>query len=816
MRSDRFHTLLAFALLASLAVVDANGQAVPAPQAEAPAGEAAPDGEPDLDPWPRLIEGDTHSLRVHPPQVDSWSGTQVTGRVAVELLETGKENPVYGVVEFSARTRVDKEARMVVVDEFQARTATLPSAPEAEPRLLGFVQKRLHDAMRVVALDRLEAALAASEQGRDAPPSLATRDDPPRIVLAERPTLLVVVDGEPVWRPVEGAPYDRLVNTRPLLLKNHAGTVYLHLFDGWLAAPALEGPWRVAAGAPPDLAAVSQKTLAALPADLLDGGAGEELDADGNPIPRPTLAQGPVPDVLVAAEPTELLVVDGAPEWEAIPDTGLEFVSNTRGNVFRLGGETYYALLSGRWFAAPALTGPWRFVPQTDLAADFARIPDDSPKENVKASVAGTPQAEEAAIANSIPQTAQVSRAEAELSPRIDGEPELLPIEGTGLSYVVNSPTPIVQVAPGEYYAVHNGVWFQAPAATGPWTVAVAVPDAIYTIPPESPVHYVTYVRIYGSNEEVVEVGFTPGYYGAVESGGVVVCGTGYSYSPWVGSSYYAYPATWGYSCSMTYTPWGGWAWSFGVGWAWGYWGSWYGPYYPPYWGGYWGYYPWYGGAVAGPGGGWAAWGPGGWAGSTGNIYRQWGSVSSVSRFSGGYDAWSGTGWRSQVGAAYNSRTGNLAAGQRGAVANVYTGRYAYGGRGAVRNTEGGATVAGGRVTMGDVDSGRQVTAGRVGAVDPGSGQAGSAGWVRGEQGGVARVGDDYYAAKDGSVYKRGDQGWSQVDRSGDWNRVQDRSRAQNLDRQYRARSSGAQRYQGYRGSMPRGGGGYRGGGRRR
>lgn len=813
---DRTLAWLAFAVLGLPALACANHKAATVTPPQTAAGAAAQAAapaeleEPDLDPWPRLLEGDTHSLRIHPPQVESWNGTQLTARVAVEVLEKGKDSPIYGVVAFSARTRVDKEARLVVIDEFLARTASLPSAPEAEPRLLGFVQKKLYDVMKVVSLDRLEAALAAGDQEREAQ-SLPTRNEPPAIVFAERPTLLVLVGGEPVWRAVEGAAgWERLINTRPLILRDGGGTAYLHLFDGWLAAPALEGPWRVAAKPPAGLAAAAETSAAAIPADLLDGGAAEEVDEEGKPIPRPTLAKGPVPEILVATEATELVVIDGVPGWTAIPGTGLEFVSNTRGNVFRQSG-TFWVLLSGRWFSAPSLAGPWSFVPQDRLAADFTRIPDESPKENVKASVAGTPQAAEAAIANSIPQTAQVDRAKAELKPQIDGEPKLEPIAGTGLSYVVNSPVPIVETAPGEFYAVDKGVWFQAPAAAGPWKVATAVPEAIYSIPPESPLHYVTYVRVLGSNDEVVEVAYTPGYYGAVESGGVVVCGTGYSYDPWVGSYYYAAPATWGYSCTMGYTPWGGWAWGFGVGWAWGYWGSWYGPYYPPYWGAY---YPWYGGAVVGSGGGWAAWGPGGWAGSTGNIYRQWGSVSSVSRYSGGFDAWSGTGWRSSVGAAYNSRTGNLAAGQRGAVGNVYSGRYAYGGRGAVRNTESGATVAGGRVTMGDVDSGRQVTAGRVGAADPGSGQAGSAGWVRGEQGGVARVGDDYYAGKDGSVYKRGEDGWSQVERSGDWGRVQDTSRTRDLDRQQRARSTGSQRYGGYRGSMPSGGG-MRGGGMR-
>ena len=45
------------------------------------------------------------------------------------------------------------------------------------------------------------------------------------------------------------------------------------------------------------------------------------------------------------------------------------------------------------------------------MPADFAKIPVDSPKATVLASVPGTPQAAEGLIANSIPQTATITRS---------------------------------------------------------------------------------------------------------------------------------------------------------------------------------------------------------------------------------------------------------------------------------------------------------------------------------------------------------------------------------------------------------------------
>ena len=77
-----------------------------------------------------------------------------------------------------------------------------------------------------------------------------------------------------------------------------------------------------------------------------------------------------------------------------------------------------------------------------------------------------------------------------------DGAPKLTPIAGTSLSYVSNSPTPVIRVSANEWYALRAGVWFTSTSATGPWFVARAVPAAIYTIPPSCPIYYVTYVQI--------------------------------------------------------------------------------------------------------------------------------------------------------------------------------------------------------------------------------------------------------------------------------------------------------------------------------
>jgi hypothetical protein len=737
-----------------------------------------PQDPPGADPtpdWPKVVQAGSVTLSFHLPQLDSWDGNRLEAHAAVSIVPSADAQPVFGVASIVAETQVDKGTRTVAIDGLRIVSVRFPSARDQEANYKKLLEQHIPKRVRKVELDRLEAAMATVEaraKGEGKP----LRNDPPLIVFSTKPALLVPIDGAPAYRPVTGTPYARVINTRPLLLKDAGGAHYLRLFDGWMTAPALLGPWSVATRAPADLAGVMQAAAKAGNVDLLAGG--DPKDAAS----RPSLAKGPVPEIVVVVTPAELIVTQGEPSYTAIQSTQLLYMSNTTGHVFKhLGDQQIYVLVSGRWFRAASTAGPWTHVPGKDLPPDFAKIPDDSPKENVKASVPGTPQAQEALIANGVPETAAIKRKEAKLEPpKYDGPPKMEPVEGTTLSYVANSPYPVIQVSPTSYYALQNGIWFTAPTPQGYWEVATTVPPEIYAIPPASPLHYVTYVHVYRATPSVVYVGYTPGYYGVYVSDGVVVYGTGYVYPAWTGTVYYATPVTYGYAVSPTYTPWTGWIMGFGFGWAFGAvtagWG--------------WGCYPAWGpyysrGAAVGPYGA-AAWGPGGWAATTGNVYQRWGDRAAVTRHSSGYNAWTGNRWASSAGMSYNSRTGTIAAGQRAAVGNVYSGNYAYGARGAAYN--------------------------------PRTGEAVSGGYIRGESGGVARIGNDYYATRDGNVYRNTGGAWQQSS-GGNWSNVGDSARSSSLGYQQQSRSAGAARVGSYQssgvnsGGYHGGSGAYRGGG---
>jgi hypothetical protein len=509
-------------------------------------------------PWPRQFVGDGHVVTVYQPQIEKWEGNTIEARAAVSVETAASPQQHFGVVWFSAQTQVDRQNRLVALDQVKIARLNFPSAPEKAGEYAATMSRNLPRAVVTVSLDRVQANLAITQAEAKGPAAQPLKNEPPRIFYSQTPALLILIDGQPVFRPVEGTKLRRAINTRALILLDETtGKHYLRVLGRWEEASALDGPWGVATKPPASLETARQAAAKTGQVDQLD---------DPGPGMKEAADLGDYPTVYVSTTPAELLQTEGRPEYEPIGGTELLHVKNTRASVI-LDPATnqVYVLISGRWFRSKSpAKGPWEYVPHDKLPADFAKIPETHPRGTVLASVPGTSQAQEAVIDNSIPQTATVDRAQTKLSVTYDGAPQLKPIEGTPLQYVVNAPFPVIQVDPASVYAVKDAVWFAATSLNGPWAVATSVPAVIYTIPASSPMHYVTYVRVYGSTPQVVYVGYTPGYYGTVVAPTtVVVYGTGYYYPPYVGAYYYPYPPTYGYGAGFAWGAFTGF--SFGV-----------------------------------------------------------------------------------------------------------------------------------------------------------------------------------------------------------------------------------------------------------
>jgi len=485
--------------------------------------------------WPREFEDNGTKLAIYQPQIEKWDGTDFASRAAVAITTAGATNPVYGVIWIKARADVDKAAGIVTLNDIQITKARFPTASDHEAGYLALIRQQCPAKTRTIALDHLEASFAISQAVKKAR-AVTVKNDPPHIIFSSTPAALVLVDGVPVLRSSFAPGVEQVINTRALIVKMN-NTFYLTVADNWYEAPTLDGPWKPVSVVGSDLTAIEQAAVQGGQVDLM------RAAGDANEPPA----------IYVSTVPAELIQTDGQPQFLPIEGTQLLQVQNSDNAIFMdVQTNAYYVLISGRWFKAKSLSGPWAFVPYKSLPSDFAKIPEDHPKANVLVSVLGTPEAREAVIANSIPQTATISRSEATLHIAYDGSPKFQPIGGTPLYYAVNTPIPVIRVDADTFYSVQNGVWFVATSPNGPWVVATNVPAVIYSIPPNSPLYYVTFVRVYGSTADDVNVGYTPGYFGTVVGpDNVVVYGTGWYYPPYCGTYWIGEPCTYGFGAGF-------------------------------------------------------------------------------------------------------------------------------------------------------------------------------------------------------------------------------------------------------------------------
>lgn len=525
--------------------------------------------------WPREISNN-EQITIYQPDIESWQGNQLSERAAVSIQSAASAEPSYGVIWITARTEVDRANHLVTLEDIQIPRASFPGHPERSAEYLALLRKNAPSLVKHIALDRLQASLAVTQAESKRALAPALHNDAPEIIYSETPAILVLVDGQPVLRDTGTPNILRVINTRTLLLFDQGqGTYYLYMGDRWMEGKSTSGnirnvSWVFAKRVPSQLDQIRDSATTQKNVDLLN---------DPNSALMQELQKGIMPKIYVSTRPASLIQTEGRPQLKPVSDTKLLYVENTGDTIFvNPADHNYYILLAGRWYRSRTLNGPWEHVSAKKLPSDFAKIPENHPKGLVLASVAGTPQAQEAAISNDIPQTATVNREQATLSVQYDGPPQFKPIEGTPLQYALNTSTPVIQVDPNSYYAVQNGIWFVATSPDGPWATATRVPAVIYSIPPSSPLYYVTFVHIYGATPEVVYVGYTPGYLNSYYCNeGVVVFGTGYFYRPWIGTVWIGPPVTFGFGVF----------WGAGFGWA--FHGPFFaGPIFYPWWGPWW------------------------------------------------------------------------------------------------------------------------------------------------------------------------------------------------------------------------------------
>lgn len=492
--------------------------------------------------WPRVFDTDAGAtITLYQPQITEWKDfSQLDALVATELKTSASAKPVYGVIGLSAKTVADDENDNVTLTDIKATRLDFSGLEREQLSDLALdIGKFIPTDPIVVSEQRLAASLAEFKRLADVPDIKA---DPPPIFFSETEAILLQTDGKAVSAPVKDAQgLSFVVNTNWDLLKvDGSSSYYLRDEKNWLTSNKLEADW-VEADTVPD-------ALSKLP----ESDTWKEAKAALPPAP---FKENETPKVFYSDKPAELLLFEGKPVLEPIAGTKLDWASNTASSVFHdRENRKWYVLLSGRWFSSTSLEGPWSFA-TPNLPDDFLNLPDDAPYSAVRASIPGTSESAMARLKASIPKLARVSTdGSVKVDVRYNGEPKFEQIEGTSLFYAVNASEQVIKVA-DKYFVLKDGIWFVGETPTGPFAVARAVAEEIYSIPPSSPVYNATYVRVYGSEADAVWYGYTLGYLYTYLAWDTLVWGSGWYYPPYWDYydddwPYYPPPISYGFGAS--------------------------------------------------------------------------------------------------------------------------------------------------------------------------------------------------------------------------------------------------------------------------
>jgi hypothetical protein len=649
------------------------------------------------DVWPRAYSLPSEAqMVIFQPQASSWENQKhLVALAAVSYTKKDAPKPDLGTIKLETDTSVALQERLVKftapkVTETNFQTLSKDQAQE----IVAEIEKLIPDDERTISLDRVLAQVDKSTITAKNVEGL--KADPPLVFYSRTPAILLNFDGDPIWSPIKDNELKFAVNTNWDVLE-YPGTKTYYLRDdaSWLKATNLNGPWTPAGKLP--------ESFRKLPGD--DNWKDVVLNLPGKPITK-------APHVFYSTKPSEMILLEGEPKYEPVPNTSLLWISNTESDLFRAGENgPFYYLVAGRWFTAPNLNSSWNFA-TPNLPEDFKKISPEHPRSRVLASVPGTDQAAEAVLLAQVPQIARVNKKEIKAPEVIyQGEPQFELIPGTQLQRAVNTDKEIIK-AGDAYYMCYEGVWFMASGPAGEWHVATSIPPEIYQIPPSSPAYDVTYVTIEkdeDENDDWVTYAATAGYTGMMIGWGCAMWGTGWYYPPyyWYGGYYpiyYPYWRTYGY-------------------------GAWYNPYTGVY-------------------------------GTAGRIYGPYGGAGfgarynpSTGTYARGAFAYGPYGARGAA-QAYNPRTGTALQTRQGSGV--------YGSWGSTQVKRGDDWASTKRFTN---------SAGNTTRVTRGS-NGGTLVNRRGE-GFVGKQGDNIYAGRDGNAYRRDANGnWSKWENGG-WNPAQ-------------------------------------------
>jgi hypothetical protein len=501
--------------LCLVAALSAHPAVLPMPAAQQPPQQAAPaqGGE-----WPQSNTVGDRTFTVYQPQFDGYDGRVATLSAAITMKQG--DSLKRGIMWLRGETASADIAGEVEIHDLTITRMTIDNKEDWSSRAA--LQGSLSGVGFTIARTTMVQDLKLDNARSSSTPGL--KFDAPDVHFTEVPTVLVPVDGAAVLTPCGS--WQKVLNTPFMLMQSPDGRWFVRVGDTqWMAAPTMTGQYAASDAPPADVLAALGK-----PKPLDDG---HPVDpSTGNTDLKPQLPS----KVIVTTKPSALVSTMGRPALKQVAD-GVSEVTNANTVILKTTTPAaWWTLISGRWFTASDLKGPWTYAAPMQLPPSFRSLPKTGRLASARAAVPGTVEAYESTVAAREIQTVTV-KADTPCQMSWNGQPAFADVDGVeGLQYGTNASQPTFQLA-GAFWCCADGMWFKGQSANGPWAITDSVPKEIYQVPPTNPDYSATYVEIYGSTHgddgslASVTFGFTAGYLGTYLHEGTTVFGTGHSYS---------------------------------------------------------------------------------------------------------------------------------------------------------------------------------------------------------------------------------------------------------------------------------------------
>ncbi|HEV2479102.1 MAG TPA: hypothetical protein VGS79_05550, partial [Puia sp.] len=191
------------------------------------------------------------------------------------------------------------------------------------------------------------------------------------------------------------------------------------------------------------------------------------------------------PKLIFRTQPSMLVRIDGEPVVKNNDQLGYPVVVNTPFTIIRFKDGRFYLYGGSHWYSAPAATGPYTYT------GDKVRHPLKKIARKIRKAARRNNDMPNTETPDNQVYDIVVTTVPAELI-QTNGNPNLVPIEGTSLLYVQNSDNDIfVDTRTQQYYVLLSGRWYTARAldenSTWSYVPSNALPPDFAKIPEGSP-----------------------------------------------------------------------------------------------------------------------------------------------------------------------------------------------------------------------------------------------------------------------------------------------------------------------------------------